>query len=76
MPSASPQIIELEARPPLRKSEKWFFWSNPYKIEVMVTSLIELLVLSDFHHMTTSTIQFEPCNKILLVTSWTEIMRS
>ena len=23
--------------------KKWFFWSNPYKIDVMITSLIEIL---------------------------------
>ena len=25
--------------------KKWYFWSNPYKIEVMITSLIEMLEL-------------------------------
>ena len=33
-----------------------FFWSNPNKIEVMITSLIEMLELPNFSHMTTSTI--------------------
>ena len=33
-----------------------FFWSNPYKIEVMLTSLTEMLQLPHFCHMTTSTI--------------------
>ena len=33
------------------------FWSNPYKIEVIIiTSLIEVLLLPNFGHMTTSTI--------------------
>ena len=36
--------------------KKRFFWSNPYKIEVMITSLTETLALSNFGHMTTSTI--------------------
>ena len=39
----------------------------------MITSFIEMLE-SNFGHMTTSTIQFESRDKILLVTSWTEIM--
>ena len=28
-----------------------FFWLNPYKIEVMITSLIEMLELPIFGHM-------------------------
>ena len=47
-------MIELKPRPPLKK--KWFLWLNPYKIEVMVTSLIEMLELKYFGHMTASTI--------------------
>ena len=39
--------------------KRWFFWSNPYKIEVVITSFIEMLELSNFGHMNTSTIQFE-----------------
>ena len=42
----------------------------------MVTSLTEMLELPDFGHMTTFTLQFESHDKILLVTSWTEIMTS
>ena len=34
---------------------KWFFWPNPFEIDVMITSLIELLELTNFGHMTTST---------------------
>ena len=41
----------------------------------MITSLIEILELLNFGHMTTYTIQFEPREKILLLTSWTEIMK-
>ena len=33
-----------------------FFWSNSYKIEVMMTSLIETLELPNFGHMTESMI--------------------
>ena len=44
--------IKLEPRPP---QKKWFFWSNPYNIKVMVTSLREVLELPNFGHMTTST---------------------
>ena len=38
----------------------------------MVTSPTERLELPNFGHMTTSTIEFESGNKILLLTSWTE----
>ena len=52
--SASPKLLNLnEDHPP----KKWFFWSNPYKIEIMTTSLIEKLeLLANFAHMTTPTI--------------------
>ena len=60
------QIIELEPKAPFTKT---FFWSNPYKMKVMITSLIEMLELSNFGNMTPSTIWFELCNKILFVTS-------
>ena len=33
-----------------------FFWSDPYKIEVVISSVIEMLELPNFCHMTTSTI--------------------
>ena len=36
--------------------KKRFFWSNPYKIEVMITSLLEILELPNFGHMTRFTI--------------------
>ena len=36
--------------------KKWFFWLNPYKIEVVITSLREMLQLPNFNHMNTSTI--------------------
>ena len=36
--------------------KKRFFWSNPYKIEFMLTSLIEMLGLPSFGDMTISTI--------------------
>ena len=49
---------------------------NPYKIEVMITSLVEMLELRNFGRMTTSTIQFESRDKILWVTSLTEVMGS
>ena len=40
------------------KSISWnncLFWSNPYKIEVMITSLKEMLELPYFGHITTTT---------------------
>ena len=42
----------------------------------MITSLIEILELPNFGHMTISTTQFESRDKILFVTSWSEIMTS
>ena len=42
----------------------------------MITSLIEILQVPNFGHMTTSTVSFESRDKILLVTSWIEIMTS
>ena len=54
----------------------WFFRSNSYSIKVMVISLIEMLELPNFGHMTTLRISFESRDKILLVTSWTKIMMS
>ena len=42
----------------------------------MITSLIEMLELPNFDHMTTSTIKFKSRDKNLLVTSWTEVMVS
>ena len=44
-------------------SKKLFFWSNPYKIEVMITSLVQTLELPNFGHMTTSIIEFESFDK-------------
>ena len=46
-------MIELEPRPPIKKA---VFWSNSYKIKVMITSFIEMLELPNFGHMTTSII--------------------
>ena len=51
------------------------FLVKSYKIEV-ITSLIETPELPNFGHITTSTIKFDSCDKILLMTSWIEIMTS
>ena len=42
----------------------------------MITSLIEMLELPNFGHMTTSNKSFKSRDKILLVPSWTEVMTS
>ena len=42
----------------------------------MIASLIETLELPNFGHMITSTMSFESGNKILLMTSWSEVMTS
>ena len=51
-PSASPKLLNLNQDYPSKKV--FFFWRNPCKIEVMITSLIEMLELLNFDHMTTS----------------------
>ena len=51
--SASTRSLNLNQDHP---QKKWFFWSNPYKIEVIITSLIEINELPDFGHMMPSTI--------------------
>ena len=40
----------------------------------MIASLTEMLELSNFGQITEFTIEFESCNKILLLTSWTKTM--
>ena len=36
--------------------KSFLFWSNPYKIEIIMTSVIEMLELPNFGHINTSTI--------------------
>ena len=72
-PSASPKLLNLNQD---YRSKKSFFWSNSYKIEVMITSQIEMIELQNFGHMTECTIRFESPDKILFLTSWTGIMTS
>ena len=62
------QLLNLNQSHP---SKKLFFWSNPYKTEVMITSFIEMLAIPNFGHMTTSS-----RDKVFLATSWTEIITS
>ena len=50
VPSVSPKLLNLNQDHP---SKKWFFRLNPYRIEVMITSLMETLELP---HITTSII--------------------
>ena len=65
IPSASPRLLHLDQKYPQKNC---FFWTNPYEIEVMITSLIEMLQLPNFDHMTTTAIWFESSDKILVVT--------
>ena len=69
-PSASHRLLNLNQEHLFKK----FLWSNPYKVKIMRSSLMEMLELRNFGHVTTSTIQFDSRYKILLVTSWTEVM--
>ena len=47
IPSASLNLLNLNYEHPLKN---WFLWSNPYKIEVNITFLIEMLELLNFDH--------------------------
>ena len=47
LPSASPKLLNLNQDHP---SKKRSFWSNPYKIGVMITFLIEILVTKLWSH--------------------------
>ena len=47
-------------------------WSNPYEIEVVKTSVLSKTLIC----VTTSALKIESHEKILSVTSWTEIMTS
>ena len=40
LPSLTPKLLNLNQNHP---SKKWFFWPNPYKIEVVINSLIQML---------------------------------
>ena len=60
IPSASPKLLNLN------QDHSSKFWSNPYIIEVMITSLTEMLELPNCSHMTKSIIKFESRDKILL----------
>ena len=51
--SANPKLLNLNQD---HSSKKRFFWSSPYEIEVVIASLIVMLELPNFGHMTTSTI--------------------
>ena len=42
------------------------YWSNPYKTEVMITPVLEMLKLPKFGHILTSTITFESRDQTLL----------
>ena len=71
--SASPQVIELSPRLPLKKL---FLWLNHYKIHNMITAIVETLEFPNFGELSTSKIWFDSRHKILLMASWTEIMTS
>ena len=53
--SASPKLLNLNQDHP---SKMHFFCSNPYKIRVVITSLMKMLELPTFDHMNLSTIKF------------------
>ena len=65
MLSVSPKLLNLNQEHP---SKKWFLWANPYKIEVRITSLIEMLELPNFGHTPTFTVEFKSRENILLMT--------
>ena len=49
IPGFSPRLLNLNQEHPLKKL---VFRSNPYKIKVTITSLIEMLELPNFGHLT------------------------
>ena len=53
VPSVSPKLLISNQN---HSSKKQFFWTNTYKLDVMINSLIEMLELPNLDHMTTSTI--------------------
>ena len=53
IPNASPKLLNLNQK---HISKNLFFWSNHYKIEVMITSLIEIIDLPNFGQITFSTV--------------------
>ena len=55
MPSDSPKLFNLNQDNPSKKMGLKKV-SNPYKIEIMIISLIETLELPNIDHMTTSTL--------------------
>ena len=50
MPRASPKLLNLDQKDP---QKYWFFWSDPYIIEVMIT--YDMLKLPNVGHMIIST---------------------
>ena len=72
IPNTSPKLLNLKQD--LCQKRNRLFWSNPYKDEVKITSLIETVESLNFGHMTTSTVCFDSRDKSVLVTSWTKIM--
>ena len=54
------QLLQMNKLAPSSASPKLLnFWSNPYKIEVMINYFIKMLELPNFGHMTTVTIYFK-----------------
>ena len=53
MTNTNPKLLKLNQD---HTSKDRFFWLNPYKIEVMINSLIKMLELQNFGHMTISAI--------------------
>ena len=47
MPSANPKLLNSNQTTPQKKR---FFWSNPHKNELMMTSLTEMLVTKLLSH--------------------------
>ena len=58
--------------------KNWLFWSNPYKIEVMITSLIEMLELPNLGHIFHIWFKFDHIHNIFFLSrfSFTTIHES
>ena len=68
--SVNPKLLNSNQAHP---SKKLIFWSNSYKMVVVIVPLIKMREIPNFGHINTST---ESRGKILLVMLWTKIMRS
>ena len=71
IPSTIPKLLNLNQE---HHSKISFFSVKSLKNQVMITSLMKMLELTNVSHMITSTVSFESRDKVLLATSCTKVM--